>query len=108
VTGNCGPEAERFASAEDADKATSNPARGEAGCCPGRWLDLAVVTGASRASIRDNGGIDFKDATDDRPLTYASRIPFAARKGVHSILGLDAVAEECLAIYSGALLRTGK
>ena len=107
MTGTCTPEAERFASTEGTEEATSTPQWGEVGCCPGRWFVLAVVTGARRANMRDNGEIHFAGATGEGSYTLASHTPSAVRKVAPNIPGLDAVADEYLAIDSGAPGRKG-
>jgi hypothetical protein len=58
--------------------------------------------------MRDNGETHFAGATGEGSYTHASHTPSAVSKVAHNILGLDAVADECLAIDSGAPGRKGK
>jgi hypothetical protein len=119
VTGKTRPEAAQLAaSAEGAEKATSNPKRGEGGCHPTRRPELSVGTrgGGDRTAteldeavkftqcVRANGMKGFRDPTSHgRPLVGTSRIVSAAGRGARSISGFEAAADEYTAIGSGEL-----
>jgi hypothetical protein len=119
VTGNRRPQAEQLlASAKGAQEAPSHLEQGGDSCHLARRLERSAGTGSSDANntstnleeavqfaqcMRDDRVKDCPDPTTDGPLIDASRNPAATGRGARRIAGVQAAADMCTAIYSGAL-----